>query len=148
MGKVFFELPAIKCGTGGADGKNWIKFLHESLMEKHLHHIPDGTNLSVKVSKLGKPKSNKQLGYYRAAILPAVHAELLAQGWTTTITRHDKTFEIPITRDHAHELLKSICTTVKSCADMKIDDASEFIDNCIVWASMNLGMSIDPPRKD
>jgi hypothetical protein len=140
MGKCYFELPATKSGEE-------IQFDHDSLMKRYLGHIPDGTKLSVKVSKLGKPKSHKQLGYYRAVILPEVYRQMLCDGHTITTIVNGKEFERPITEYDCHLLLKSHNTTVSSMSDMKSEEASDFIDNCIVWSAINLGLSIDPPKK-
>jgi len=83
--------------------------------------------------------SLRQMGYYYAVILPTVHSQLVDEG--------HETMGIPISKDTADQVLKHYCSDGLLKRNMTVEDAKKFIDNCIRWASVNLGCSIPEPER-
>jgi len=104
------------------------------------------TKLSV-VGKTKDPKSSAQLGYYWGLLLPEIHQQLLAEGFTVPIAAFGIEKEIPITKDDAHEILTALCGRVgedgqaKRLSEMNFLETMRFIDNVLKFAIAHLGMN-------
>jgi hypothetical protein len=92
------------------------------------------------------PKTQQQLGYYWGLLLPAVHEQLQADGFTIPIEAFGIQRDIPITKDAAHELLTALCGFVgedgkhQRLSEMNKYQTVKFIDNVVDFAVANLGM--------
>jgi hypothetical protein len=142
MAKVYIEQPFRKSGRG------WSSLipLYGNIVSKAIEPIRDGEVVSVKVAKVDKPKTNSQLGYYWSVVLPSIYNHMHSEGETFTININDSCCELPVTKDVVHCMLKSMLSGIASMADMKASDASEFIDNCIMFAAKNYNLVIEPPN--
>jgi len=119
---------------------------------------------TLTLSKTTTSKTNEQLGYFHAVVVPTVFnqiKEFAGEGEmidgkkrfpTIGFMVKDKYKEIPMTEDVVVSLLKQVWATSKGCevkskADMNIEEASELIDISIQWAERYLGCQIPPPEK-
>ncbi len=106
----------------------------------------------------GALKTNEQLGYFHAVVVPVVFKQMKEDGNDTVVIcikgkngEADKFKEIPLLEDDIINMLKQIWAKhynceVKSKADMTIEEASELIDSSILWAARYLGCVIPPPN--
>jgi len=98
-------------------------------------------------------KTDHQLGYYWGLLLPAIHKELVNQGWTTTIHGNLNKSNKPITRERkinikeAHETVKDLCALIGkdgqkiTMSDMDKHQCKMFIDNVLNFAG-ELGLDV------
>jgi len=105
----------------------------------------EGEYVSVEVKSLC-PKTKAQLGYYYAVVLPAIIKEFNELGWYD-----DDGFPFDI--DTADKEVKKICARlgsgeIKDKRDMSIDEASEFLDKVIKWATIKLHAYIPEPTHE
>ena len=102
---------------------------------------------------LGKhkdPKSAAQLGYFFGLLLPEIHDQFVADGYTITIKHKGTEIEIQYTEDASYEHLTAICGHVgENGKHMRISDEDmtlvrmiSFIDNALKVAEY-LNMNID-----
>ncbi len=99
-------------------------------------------------------KTNEQLGYFHAVIVPVVYKQMKDDGNDTIVIcikgkngQPHKFKEIPLLEDDVINMLKEIWAKkynceVKSKTDMNIEEASELIDISILWAARYLGCVI------
>ena len=108
----------------------------------------DGDYYTTLNKAKGPSKTNEQLGYYFAVIIPTVYQQLKDDGNETFVVKIGPNFkEVPLTKDIVDLLLKEACAFPdnKSKAKMSMEDCSEFIDKCIWWSARWLGCVIPPP---
>lgn len=111
--------------------------------------------VKVKIEPVAlEPKTPKQLGYYWAVLLPAIHEELVKQGWTITISGKLKNQTEPITRQReinqqeAHDTIKDLCALIGDNGSRitlsKMDklQCQMFIDNVLNFAG-ELNMQVE-----
>jgi hypothetical protein len=109
---------------------------------------PDG-NYYLELTKVkGEPKTNQQLAYYYAVIIPAVFDAMKEAGNENYVVKIGSKFkELPLTEDVVDYLLKQACQLPeKSKASISKIEAIEFIDRCIRWAARYLGCVIPEPN--
>ena len=140
----------------------WI-FKAEKVFRAWCKMQKDG-DYTMDFSKTTCPKSNEQLGYFHAVIVPCVFnqiKEFAGEGEyvdgkkrvpTIGFMIKDRFKEIPMTDDVIVNMLKQVWATaynceVKSKADMTLEEASQLIDISIEWADRYLGCKIPPPEK-
>jgi hypothetical protein len=105
-------------------------------------------------------KTNEQLGYFHAVVVPVVFKQMIDDGNDSIVIcikakaegQPHKYKEIPMTEDVVINMLKQIWATNKGCevkskADMSVEECSELIDVSIRWAEQYLGCQIPPPEK-
>lgn len=94
----------------------------------------------------GLGKTPQQLAYYWGLLLPAVHEQLQAEGFTIPVEAFGISRDIPITLDGTHELLTALCGFVgedgkhQRLSEMNKYHTIKFIDNVVDFAVANLGM--------
>lgn len=108
---------------------------------------------TLTLSKTVAGKTNEQLGYFHAVVVPVVYKQMKDDGNDNiNFMVHDKLKTIAMTEETVVSLLKQVWATSKGCevkskADMNIEEASELIDVSIMWAERYLGCQIPPPEK-
>ncbi len=112
---------------------------------------------TLTLTKTVAGKTNEQLAYFHAVVVPVVFKQMLDDGNDSIMvgTGKDKTQrfkQIPLTEDVVVQMLKQVWATSKGCkvkskADMSIEECSELIDISIMWAERYLGCHIPPPEK-
>ena len=96
----------------------------------------------------GSMKSNEQLGYFHAVVVPTVLKQMRDDGNDTVkFEMNGRVKELPLTEDMVIVILKEVWAKnkgvkVKSKANMTKEEASELIDISIEWAARYLGCSI------
>lgn len=108
-----------------------------------------------------KPKTQEQLGYYYAAILPTIHQQLVEDGYSMNVMEA----EIPIDINEADKIIKHFCSRLSpnkkevllkeenpkglilNKRDMTKYQAMMFLNNCIFWAKDKLNCSIPEPQQ-
>lgn len=107
----------------------------------------------MELSRTVPSKTNEQLGYFHAVVVPVVYKQMINDGNDNiNFMVHDKLKTIPMTEDTVVQLLKQVWANSKGCeikskADMTIEEASELIDISILWAARYLGCVIPEPSK-
>jgi hypothetical protein len=128
------------------------RFTAEKIFAAYCRLQKDG-DYTLTLSKTVAGKTNEQLGYFHAVIVPVVFKQMLDYGNDTIgFTVKDKFKEIPMTEETVVQLLKQVWANNKGCevkskADMSIEECSELIDISIRWAEQYLGCNIPPPEK-
>ena len=118
---------------------------------------------TLTLSKTVAGKTNEQLGYFHAVVVPVVFKQIKEfEGKDldgkkrfpqVSFMIKDQLKQIPMTEDNIVLMLKIIWAKrynkgeVKSKADMNIEECSELIDISIMWAEQYLGCNIPPPEK-
>ena len=109
--------------------------------------------MELSKSKTVPSKTNEQLGYFHAVVVPVVFKQMVDDGNDNiNFMVHDKLKTIPMTEETVVQLLKQVWANSKGCevkskADMSIEEASELIDISILWAARYLGCVIPKPSK-
>lgn len=107
----------------------------------------------MELSRSVASKTNEQLGYFHAVVVPVVYKQMVDDGNDNiSFMVHDKLKTIPMTEDTVVQLLKQVWANSKGCeikskADMNIEEASELIDISILWAARYLGCVIPKASK-
>ena len=131
----------------GEIAKGVFSLLHREVFEAYCLGAKDG-NYSMTMTKTVHPKTLAQLSYYYAVIVPSALAQMKADGNDTYVVKiGDKEKELPIDEDVVDTILKQACL-VKSKARMNMEEASEFIDTCIMWCARYLRCVIPNPDKN
>ena len=103
---------------------------------------------SITFQKAHHPKTLPQMAYYYAVIIPTALRQMKADGNDTYVVKiGDKQKELPINEDVVDTILKQACM-VKSKARMSQEEASEYIERCIMWCARYLGCVIPDPDKN
>ncbi len=139
------------------------RFTAEKIFAAHCREFCKDGDYTLTLSKTIPAKTNEQLGYFHAVVVPVIHKQIRddagynADGKkreaTAGIMIRGKLKEVPITEDFIVDMLKLIWAKqynqgeVKSKADMSIEECSELIDISIMWATQYLGCNIPPPEK-
>jgi len=129
-----------------------FRFIAEKIFAAYCRMQKDG-DYTLELSKTTCKKTNEQLGYFHAVIVPIAYKQMLADGNDDIVVRvKDKFKEIPLTEDVVVGLLKQVWATSKGCevkskADMTIEECSELIDISIKWCERYLSCQIPPPEK-
>ena len=118
---------------------------------------PEGTVFTITIEKLKEKKSNDQLGYLHAEILPKLAEGFENAGYRLPLTkkyRDDevkhfiKTHpEIMFVENRKNILTKEILTTPRSFKTATMKELSAIIDWCIQFAAEYFGIVIDPPKR-
>ena len=117
---------------------------HREVFDAWVLGAKDG-NYSMTMTKTVHPKTLAQLAYYYAVIVPSALNQMKADGNDTyTVKIGDKEKELPIDEDVVDTILKQACM-VKSKGRMSMEEASEFIDKCIMWCARYLGCVVPDP---
>ena len=116
--------------------------------------VEKGRVVKVSVRSLAT-KTNEQLGYYWAVVLPAIQQELREQGNEMSLAEinemlNDKFFSTVKTiswvgKDGAQYVHQLKVKRSKSGATK--DEFAYFLDQVIRWAATELGLCIAPPEK-
>ena len=103
----------------------------------------------VSIQKATKEKTIPQMAYYYAVILPTVLREMEQQGHDSiTIVSDGEIVNLPLTSENIDlYILKPRCARVRdgqliTKTFMTIEEASMFIENCLLWAAESLGCVI------
>ena len=129
-----------------------FRFAAEKIFAAYCRLQKDG-DYTMTLSKTVAGKTNEQLGYFHAVIVPVVYKQMKDDGNDTiSFMVHDKLKTIPMTEETVVQLLKQVWATSKGCevkskADMSMDECSELIDISIAWSLRYLGCHIPPPEK-
>lgn len=108
---------------------------------------------TLTLSKTSVGKTNEQLGYFHAVVIPTIFQQMVSDGNNSIMVHiNDKFKELPLTEEVVVQMLKQVWATSKGCevkskAEMSIEEASELIDISIMWAERYLGCQIPPPEK-
>lgn len=108
---------------------------------------------TLSLSKTVAGKTNEQLAYFHAVVVPVVLKQMKDDGNDNiNFMVNDKLKTIPMTEETVVQLLKQVWATSKGCevkskADMSMEEASELIDTAIIWSERYLGCHIPPPEK-
>ena len=131
----------------GSIEKGRFSLHHKEVFEQWCLGRKDG-NYSLTLTKTSHPKTLAQLAYYYAVIIPTALRQMREDGNDTyAVTIGDKTKELPIDEDVVDTILKQACM-VKGKGRMSMEEASEFIDRCIMWCARYLGCAIPDPDKN
>lgn len=122
-----------------------IVHVYPGILKNHLSQYKDATFLSMKLTKPRKPKTNKQLGYYYAVILPIILDGMLELGWTYSVTVQGVVMEFKMTLEKADLWLKYTLAKGKNKTDMSCEEATAFIEECLHCGSVNFDRNIPPP---
>lgn len=113
------------------------------LRRKYLGKFKEGQMVVETIKKECPSKTLEQLGYYYAVILPVTTQQLIEDGF--------EVYGVPINEAMTDDILKNYCARFEGAiinkADMDIQQASQFISNCIAWANGALGCQIPEPKK-
>ena len=130
----------------------WFLFNKPKVFQAYTKGLPDGDYYTT-LHKVKKMKSNEQLGYFHAVVVPTIHKQMIEDGnRTVKFELNGKVKEIPLTEDMVVVMMKEVWAKskgvkVKSKADMTKAEASELIDISIEWAARFLHCSIPEPSK-
>ena len=120
---------------------------HREVFDAWVLGAKDG-NYSMTLAPTVHPKTLAQLAYYYAVIIPSALTQMKADENDTYIVKiGDKEKVLPIDTDVVDTILKQACM-VKSKGRMSQEEASEFIDKCIMWCARYLGCVIPDPDKN
>jgi len=103
-----------------------------------------GKWVTVTVKPVRKPKSQSQMGYYFAVILPIAHRCMLEEGWDVD--------GCPVCEEMADAYLKHKCGQHMyekgkfKKRNASLDDMRLFIDNVIKMVAIQFGTAIPEPR--
>jgi len=129
-----------------------LRWKNKKVFDAYCLMQKDG-DYTLTLSKTVASKTNEQLGYFHAVIVPTAFRQMISDGNRSIMVHiNDKFKELPLTEEVVVSLLKQVWATSKGCevkskADMNIEDASELIDISIQWCERYLGCHI-PPSKD
>lgn len=111
---------------------------------------PDGEYCDT-FKKAVAPKTLAQLAYYYAVIVPTALRQMKAEGNGTKTIKTGKggirEKILPLDKDDMDDILKDACAT-KGKSRMSIEEASEFMERCILWCAQWLGCVIPPADKN
>ena len=137
--------------------KNGIhSFNRPEIFAAYCKLMKDG-DYCMELSKSAPSKTNEQLGYFHAVVVPVVYKQMKDDGNDKILIcikgkdgQPHKFKEVTLLEDDVINMLKEIWAKkynceVKSKADMSIEEASELIDISILWAARYLGCVIPPP---
>jgi hypothetical protein len=113
--------------------------------------LDDGEHFRADFKSLSASKSQEQLGYYFAAVLPDVLAGLKEQGWDEIGHVEIAGTRVPlgVTTENTDRLLKTLYATSKgiteyvSKARMSRQEMSDFLEFVLGWAHQN-GIAVRP----
>ena len=114
--------------------------------------LPDG-KYYVNLHKVKTMKTNEQLGYFHAVVVPTAHKQMIEDGNDTVkFYIGGRIKELPLTEDMVVVMLKEIWAKskgvkVKSKARMTKGEASELISISIEWCARYLHCAIPEPEK-
>ena len=127
-------------------------FNKQKVFQAYTKGLLDGDYYAT-LHKVKKMKSNEQLGYFHAVVVPTILKQMIEDGnRTVKFELNGKVKEIPLTEDMVVAMMKEVWAKskgvkVKSKADMVKVEASELIEISIEWAARYLGCSIPEPSK-
>ncbi|KKM20650.1 hypothetical protein LCGC14_1643370 [marine sediment metagenome] len=113
---------------------------------------PDG-KYYLNMHKVKTMKTNEQLGYFHAVVVPTILKQMIEDGnRTVKFEIGGRVKKLPLTEDMIVVILKEIWAKsksikVKSKSRMTKEEASELIDVSIEWAARYLHCSIPEPSK-
>lgn len=118
----------------------------------------DGQEGKLAITKVGKPKSPQQLGWYYAKprggnnggiLQHAVDAFAKNKDFSLTINVGDKKIEVELTRNNMDNFLKlryaAMTGIYKDKADMDMAECSAFENWCVEWMATWLKVQVPPP---
>ena len=128
----------------GFNEKGKFHWHHQGVFDSYWQGQSDG-NYSGTFDKSVAPKTLPQMAYYHAVIVPAALKGIIAAGnGTYKVEVGGGVKEFPMDDDMVDKILKGACH-VKSKGRMNMEEASEFIDKCIMWCARYLGCVIPNP---
>lgn len=120
---------------------------HPEIFDAYCLGQPDGEYCD-EFSKAVAPKTLAQLAYYYAVIIPTALRQMREGGNDTYVVMiGSRAKKMPLDKDIVDRILKEACM-VESKGRMSIEEASEFIEQCIKWCARYLGCVIPPANKD
>ena len=124
--------------------------IQQRLYDAWIAGVPDGFVASVTFVKQRKPKSNPQLGYWYAVLMPFAVRELREAGY-------DSLAEIKVeweTNDgHVDEMFKYLFAQAKGLPEtprkrnMSTEDMGQLIDFTMEWLAKNLHVIAPEPER-
>jgi inorganic pyrophosphatase len=128
------------------------------IFSAYCQYLRDG-DYTIEISRTVASKTNEQLGYFHAVVVPTVFKQMQDDGNDSIVIcikgqdgEPHKYKEIAMTEEVVVNMLKEVWAKhynceVKSKADMNIEEASQLIDTSIQWAARYLGCVIPPPQE-
>lgn len=113
---------------------------------------PDG-KYYINLHKVKVMKTNEQLGYFHAVVVPTALKQMIADGnRTVKFEIEGRVKKIPLTKEMVVDILKGVwakktSVKIKSKSRMTIEEASELIDISIEWCARYLHCSIPEADK-
>ncbi len=125
----------------------WVKTLGTSVSDK--------TVFELSLQKRKHPKTNAQLGYYHAVLLPFAVQELINTGYYDLFEMSVCGFDVGIqTSDETVDMLfKTMFRAHKQAKDIPLkrnmsdEEMSEFIDFVVRFLAVNLNANAPPPKE-
>jgi hypothetical protein len=135
------------CGNGS------IHLINPLVIRSKLHDYLDRNNkggqwlISGSMEVIGNKKTPKQMGYYRAEILPkALHGFIEAGYFTfTEYDAHEQLKSMFFNDTKENLLTGEIANIPRSLADADKDELLSFIDKCIIFVTGTLNQEVNPP---
>lgn len=129
------------------EGINWFD------VGKFMRSWSEGTRGKLAITKIGKPKSREQLGYFYAVILPeAVKAFLANEDFSLNVEFGEHKIEVELTLKNMDTFLKQRYAAMTGVyvdkSEMNMAQCSAFEDWCIKWLATWLNCQIPPADKD
>lgn len=120
---------------------------HQGVFDSYWQGQPDG-NQSATFDKSVAPKTLPQMAYYHKIIVPEALKAMIASGNDTyKVEVGGGVKEFLMDDVMVDKILKGACH-VKSKARMNMEEASEYIDRCIMWCARYLGCAIPEPDRN
>ncbi len=132
--------------------KGILSWKNKKVFDAYCLMMKDG-DYTLTLSKTIASKTNEQLGYFHAVVVPTAFQQMVRDGNKSVMIQvNDKFKEIPLTEDYVVDMFKKIWADSKGCevkskADMSIEEASELIEMSILWSARYLGCVIPEPEK-
>lgn len=123
---------------------NLILPTHQLMLRRHfLSSMKDGSPVRETLSKVGKPKTHKQVKTIFGFIVMMVRERMIELGWSICGVAPNKNM--------IYDILKKACGGVGDggeclgLSEMTTTQASEFFENCRHWAAKELKLFIEDP---
>ena len=127
--------------------KGKFRIVNDKLMREELTRLPNG-RYEIVIRKKRRLKSNPQLGYYYACVLPHFHRAALDQGWElATIEELDNYLKSMFaSKDVVNKNTGEILTIPGLKRDMTTTEMMQFTDSIKDYAREFLGYDIPDPE--
>jgi len=117
--------------------------VQKGLRERFLHSLKDGSRVRETLIKEGRPKTHQQVKSHFGLVIETIRQRLHEMGVDVC--------GVPPCKEQVHEILKKACGGVGDMgetlglSEMTTAQASQFFENCRVWAATQLSLVIPDP---